>query len=351
MHFTRIIFAVLFLAVLASCKKDPTPEAVPDNLKNGMLVLNEGLFQLNNSSLTWFDFSTGIGNSDFFTQKAGRLLGDTGNDMQRYGGKIYIVVNVSSTIEVLDAFTGNSVKQISMTSGGTDKQPRNIAFYGSKAFISCFDGYVDVLDTASLEIVQRIPVGLNPESMTISGQKLFVSNSGGLNAPAMDSTVSVIDVLALSEIAKIEVGKNPGSIVTDHEGDVYVIARGDYGYIPSRMRKINVSTLSVANAFTFEASGIERMGDKLLISYSSSGTSKVALFNATTDVIENTSFLDLANVQTLAGLQYRPSTQQICVLDAMGYTNTGYIRLFSSAGSYMTSYHVGLNPNSILFYE
>lgn len=356
MHFTKLTYKILciavFATVFASCKKDkPTDPAAPETLKNGMLVLNEGLFQLNNASLTWYDLSAGTANSEFFTQKAGRLLGDTGNDMQRYGGKIYIVVNVSSTIEVLDASTGNSIKQISMLSGTTSKQPRNIAFYGGKAFISCFDGYVDVLDTASLEITQRIPVGLNPESMTVSGQKLFVSNSGGLNAPQMDSTVSVIDAVNLSEIGRIEVGKNPGSIVTDHQGDVYVIARGNYSNIPSRMKKINVSTLSVENSFTFEASGISRMDNKLLISYSSSGTSHVALFNAGTDVIENTSFIDLSNVQTLYNIIYRPSNQQIYILDAMGYTNTGYVRTFSASGNYITSYHVGLNPNSILFYE
>ncbi len=342
---------MLFVTVLASCKKDPPEPVAPETLKNGMLVLNEGLFQLNNSGLTWYDFSAGTANNDFFTQKAGRLLGDTGNDMQRYGGKIYIVVNVSSTVEVLEASTGNSIKQISMLNGSTDKQPRNIAFYGNKAFISCFDGFVDVLDTTSLEIIQRIPVGLNPESMTVSGQKLFVSNSGGLNSPAMDSTVSVIDAVNLTEITKIEVGTNPGSIVTDHEGDVYVITRGNYGTIPSRMKKINVGTLSLETSFAFEAGGIERMGNQLLISYSSSGTSHVALFNAATDVLVNTDYLDLSNVQTLAGIHYQASNQQICLLDAMGYTNTGYVRTYSSAGNYITSYHVGLNPNSILFYE
>jgi hypothetical protein len=55
----------------------------------------------------------------------------------------------------------------------------------------------------------------------------------------MDSTVSVIDLNAKSELTKIVVGKNPGSIVTDHQGDVYVISRGNYSTIPSRMKKID----------------------------------------------------------------------------------------------------------------
>jgi hypothetical protein len=35
----------------------------------------------------------------------------------------------------------------------------------------------------------------------------------------------------------------------------------------------------------------------------------------------------------------------------MGYTNTGYIREYDVQGNYLQSYHVGLNPSKILFYE
>ena len=354
MHLIKIIFAALFLVLAVSCKKDkPEDPVTPDTLKNGMLVLNEGLFQLNNSNLTWVDFSSGSADNEFFTEKTGRLLGDTGNDMERYGGKIYIVVNVSSTIEVLEASTGKPVKQIPMMNGNVSKQPRSIVFYGSKAFITCFDGFVDVLDTASLAITQRIPVGLNPEGLTVSGQKLFVSNSGGLNSPDMDSTVSVIDLNSLTEISKIKVGKNPGSIVTDHQGDVYVIARGNFGNIPSRMKKINTADLTVASSFPFDAGGIERMGNKLLISYFNSNTSSsnIALFNAETDVIENPSYINVSDIETLYGIHYRASNQHIYLVDAKGYTNTGYIREYTNSGNFIKSFHVGLNPNSILFYE
>lgn len=353
MRYIKYLFPLLVFLVFA-CKKDPEPEVVaPETLAHGMLVLNEGLFQLNNSSLTWVDFNSGGTNSDFFTQKTGRLLGDTGNDMQRYGGKIYIVVNVSSTIEVLNAYTGAPITQISMLNGSTAKQPRSIAFYGNKAFISCFDGFVDVLDTATLQIIQRIPVGSNPDGITVSNQKLFVTNSGGLNTPVMDSTVSVIDGNSLTELTRIVVGKNPGSIATDFEGDVYVVTRGNYADIPSRLRRIDPNTLSLVETFPFDAGGIARMGDQLLISYYNfnNETNNVALFDAATETIVQNSFLDLSDVETLYGVHYRPADHRIYVLDAMGFTNTGWIRVFSTSGAYLQSYHVGLNPNSILFYE
>lgn len=355
MRYTKYIYTLLLfvLVVVTSCKKNP-PETMdsPAVLKHGILVLNEGLFQLNNASLSWVDRTTSATNNEFFAQKANRLLGDTGNDMQRYGGKIYIVVNVSSTIEVLNATTGEPIQQISMLNGSNSKQPRNIVFSGNKALVSCFDGFVDVIDTATLSITKRIPVGLNPESMTIAGQRLFVSNSGGLNAPTMDSTVSVIDLNALSETAKVVVGKNPGSIAADNNGNIFVIARGNYGSIPSRLKRIDAVTLTVTS-YAFEASGIEKMENSLLISYTnpSNQQTQIARFNPQTEQIEDTDFLDLSAVQTFAGMQYEPAQELLVVMDANGYTTTGYILEFSKAGIFKQKYHVGLIPNSIIYYE
>jgi hypothetical protein len=39
-------------------------------------------------------------------------LGDVGNDIKIYGSKVYIVVNVSNKIEVLDAKTAKRIKSI-----------------------------------------------------------------------------------------------------------------------------------------------------------------------------------------------------------------------------------------------
>lgn len=343
---------------LFSCKKEKPVIAdsiVASNsgLKNGMMVLCEGLFQQNNATISWVNFADGSSDDLFFTNKTERFLGDTGNDLKQYGGKVYVVVNVSSTIEVLDKSTGSSIKQISMMNGAIAKQPRSIVFHGSNAFITCFDGYVDVLDTVSLIITQGIQVGANPEGLSISNNKLYVANSGGLNSPNVDSTVSVINLSSLQEIQKITVGKNPGSVVTDSQGDVYVISRGNYSTIPSRMVRINSQTDAVETTFSFDASGIEKIGSNLLISYYnySTSSSNIALFDAVSETIINSTLIDDSQFTTLYGVQYRVSNNKIYCLDAMGYTNTGYVRVFSASGVYETSYHVGLNPNNILFYE
>lgn len=351
MNLIKYCSIILLMILASSCKKDkPTEAEVPATLSNGMLVLNEGLFQLNNSSLSWVNLETGSVDNDYFTNKTGRLLGDTGNDLKKYGGKIYIVVNVSSTIEVLDAHTGESVKQISMNNGTVGKQPRSITFHQGKAYISCFDGFVDVLDTASLEITQRIQVGSNPDHMTIAGNSLFVSNTGGLNSPAMDSTVSVIDLTINSEIKKITVGLNPGSIELADNGKIYVVTRGNYGSVVSKMVRISAANLNVDQIYNYGISNISKFGDKLLLSTFDYGseTQKVSLFDPVADNITNLNFISINQIQTLYNVQYVASQNKIYVIDAKGYTNTGYVHVYSSSGTLLDTYHVGLNPNSIL---
>jgi DNA-binding beta-propeller fold protein YncE len=349
----RLISFIIIVLLFFSCKKEkPDPEVV-STLDNGMLVLCEGLFQQNNASLSWLNFSTDEVDIDFFNSKNGRLLGDTGNDMQIYGGKIYIVVNNSNTIEILSKSTGTSIKQISMMNGSVGKQPRSIAFSGSKAVITCYEGFVDVLDTTSLTITQRIQVGSNPEDVAVSNGKLFVSNSGGLNSPNLDSTVSIINLTTFQEITRITVGKNPGFIEVDSQGDVYVIARGNYGTIPSRMVKINPVSNEVEQTFPFDASGMERMNDYFLVSFYnySNQTSEIRLFNTLTETIENNSFINTSSITTLYGVKYNPKSDKIYCLDAMSFTNTGYVKQFSSTGILEKSFHVGLNPSKIIFYE
>lgn len=339
--------------LLFACDKDDNQPTVTETLDNGILVLCEGLFQQNNSSLSWIDLSNEAVNTDFFTSQNGRFLGDTGNDMKVYGSKIYIIVNNSNTVEVINKKDGKSIKQISMTNGVAAKQPRSIAFYNGKAFVTCYDGFVDVIDTTNLTISQRIPVGSNPEGLAISNGKLFVSNSGGLNYPAVDSTVSIIDLASYTELDRIVVGKNPGAIQVDSEGDVYVIARGNYGTIPSRMVRINSQTNAVEQTFTFDASGMTLMQDYFLISFYnySTQTSEIRLFNTLSETLENNNFISTSGLTTLYGIQYNPVSDKIYCLDAMNYTNSGYVRQYTSAGVFEKSYHVGLNPSKLVFYE
>jgi hypothetical protein len=343
----RFINLLILFLILVGCKKKNSVFTADDSaLQHGLLVLNEGLFNLNNASLSWIDLTTTKVTDDFFMQQTSRKLGDTGNDMLRYGDKIYVVVNVSSTIEVIHAKNGKSLKQISMQENGIAKQPRNLAYYGGNIFVSCFDGYVDVLDTSSLTLTKRIKVGDNPEQLLVIKNNLYVSNSGGLNA-SLDSTISVINCNSLQEEKKINVGKNPGKLVTYNDSTLYVHIRGNYASIPAQLKKVSLSNPQMVTTFDFPISGIEIMGNKLLIHEGN----QVSVFDFLTEKVESQYFLMSNSIKTLYRLQYIEKLNQLLVFDANSYTNTGYIHFFDKTGKFIQKIHVGLNPNSVIYYE
>lgn len=352
MHLPKFLFAIS-IVFLFSCKKKVAPEDINygSTFSNGIMVLNEGLFNQNNSSISWINLAKETVNNEVFEQKAGRELGDTGNDMKRYGNKIYIVVNVSSTVEILDARDGSPIRQIQMVEGGVPKQPRSITFYQNKAYVSCYDGYVDVIDTASLVVEDRIQVGANPEELVVSLGKLFVANSGGLNYPNVDSTVSVVDLSSQSEITKITVGKNPGPMEVDQNGNVYTISRGDYSTIPSKLVKIDPISNTVNQSYSFECSAIEKMNDQLLIMTNNAGTPSVDIFDPATGTFPTTNLIDLTSITTPYKLQFDENQQQIYLTDAMNYTNSGNLLIYTATGSLMKFFTVGLNPSSVVIYE
>ncbi|MFZ9028176.1 MAG: YncE family protein [Crocinitomicaceae bacterium] len=338
----------VFGLVLISCKKDKPEPVTIEGFNNGIVVLCEGLFQQNNSSISWINKSNEAVSNGVFNVVNDRHLGDTGNDLLHYGSKIYVAVNASSTIEILDANTFKASNQVIMEAGGMAKQPRYLEGHNGKVYISCFDGFVDVLDTVTGTVLNRIAVGWNPDGMTQLNDYLYVSNSGGLNFPTMDSTVSVIDLNTDAELIKVTVGLNPGDIEASSNGNIYVISRGDYGAIPSKLVKIDPATFQTTDLLT-DVLEINPFGpDEFLITYENAGGVSIGVFNAVSEQLTNADLINTANITTVYEAVFNEQDQLIYVLDAMGYSNTGYVRAYDVNGNFVKDYHVGLNPTDLI---
>ena len=124
-----------------SCKK-PTlnQDEVPTTITNSFLVLNEGLFQHNNSTLTYFNWNTHQQHDNIFEAKNGWGMGDTGNDMGIYGEKLFIVMNNSHVVHVLNRHSGRLLEQIHLHENGIGASPRNLAFFQGKVYVSACNG-------------------------------------------------------------------------------------------------------------------------------------------------------------------------------------------------------------------
>lgn len=345
------VFIGAFLLLFSGCEKEkPQPQAVS---KKGLMVLNEGLFQLNNSSITWIDKETGTINTNFFEEQTGRQLGDTGNDLLRYGNKIYILVNVSSTLEILDASTFQSIRQISITENGNSAEPRFMTALNGEIYFSTFAGKVWCLDTTQLSITHKITVGLNPDQITNDGRYLYVSNSGGLNPSIYDSTVSVINPITKTEIKKITVGKNPGNILFAGDKNIYVITRGNYSDIQPQLHRINPQTLEQDTVYSIQATHLVDYSstDMLLGVQTPNNEIGIYKFNFATEKVKNTPFLTNLQLGILHNIQFSKQSKKIYLMDADNYTNTGKLWVYDKTGNYLNNYKVGLNPTKVIEFE
>lgn len=359
MHWNGILYLFLLIAITAtSCKKEPDdddqniPVDVPQS--TAIYVLNQGSYSGNNASVTLFNLENQHVTTDYFKLQNDRELGDTGADLYIYGSKAYIVTNISSQLEIVDALTFKSIKQMSFIKDAMPQQPSAITGFGKNIFVAAYDGSVTVIDTTSLEIIKVINVGLNPDALLSANGMVWVSNSGGLNFPNYDNTVSVIDPETLTEVKKIEVGTNPYTLQADAYGDIYVITRGNYGDVKMRLKIIDATTQTVKHTFEeFEAYNLAIKGDTAYVyhyDYMGSSGSSIMMLNVKTEEIIRTNFItDGTTIEAVYAIAADPNSDDVYISDAKDFMSPGTVYCFSTEGKLKSSFPAGVNPFAIRF--
>ena len=228
--------AVLLMgtAVMTSC--DPSedyPETYLQAYSTGAYVVNSGNMYSNiESSLTAIDYASSTATQNVFKAANGRSLGNTANDGIVYGNKIYLAVDQSNTIEVIDKKTKQSIKQIKTTdllgkAEGAD--PRHIIADGGKVYFTTYGGYVAAVDTTSFALQKKWQVGSSPEGLVFGNGNIYVANS---NYAAGGGNISCINLSNDNvETKNIEGVNNPTGIYYA-AGLLYVLENPVYGPAP-----------------------------------------------------------------------------------------------------------------------
>ena len=239
-----LVFSMVVLAVAAGCQKSETTSRDADlagvNVAVGekglfakLFVLNEGNFQKNNSTLDFFRFSDGNYVSDAFGSMNPAVvqgIGDTGNDLALNGDKLWLVMNGSGYVHVLNAFDETLIASIAVP------DPRYIAFDKSYAYVSSYagaiyggdevKGKVYRISLSTYKVDGEVEVGCQPEGIAVSGNKLYVANSGGYNY-IHENTVSVIDLSSFKVSSSVTTASNLHYMASDGQGAVYVSSYGE----------------------------------------------------------------------------------------------------------------------------
>jgi YVTN family beta-propeller protein len=350
------LFITLALAtILASCHKDkeaPAPET-PTAERAGIYILNQGNYGAKNTTLTYYDYTTKALSLDLYASANNSAkIGDTGNDIGIYGSKMYIVVNNSNVVNIVNAKTAKLIKQDSMiVSKGVGRFPRSVAFYKSNAFVTSYDGTVAVIDTVSLAITKYITVGRNPEQMVIANGKLYVANSGGLSYGNPDKTVSVIDLATLIETKKLTVIADPVSLSADTYGNVYVLSLGDFSdpTIKGGLSIIDYTTDVVKSTKELSLGyniPIYTQGDFV---YYPTADNKIAVYNAKTQTSSSANFItDGTAIASPYAISGDERTGEIFITDAKDYSSNGTLTAFDKTGKKEYTINTGISPGKVI---
>lgn len=322
-------------------------------------------------SLTYIDYATGTASQNQFAAKNGRSLGSTPNNAIVYGDKMYIAVTDDNTIEVVNAKTLASVKQIKLTQLIDDVigvSPRCITAADGIIYVSTYgasnydwgtyttsgNGYVAAIDTLTFSLKDTYTVGSYPEGLAVSGNYLVVANSD--YSAVTKASLSVIN-LSTKEVETVTNAQitNPTAVAIAGS-DIYVLDMGNYYDVAGGIRKVtsadNVTTLLDCTNATFVGTKIYASNcvygqntDGFIVYDISTGSKKnydsgVSKFFypnvVTADPITGNIF-----VASYSENQDTPNNPS--------YTTNGYVVEYDANGTKLKEYNCGVGPNAIVF--
>ncbi len=365
---------------LAGCRHDelvvPTEYDIindvpdPETSIRGFYLVNEGNMGSNKCTLDYFDYFTGLYARNFYAERNPNVikeLGDVGNDIGIYGSKLYVVVNCSHKVEVLDSHTGTRLGQVDIPNC------RYVRFYRGKAYVSSYVGPVLIdpdapkgavyeVDTTSLKVTRKVSVGYQPEEMEIVDDYMYVANSGGYRVPNYDNTVSVIQMVDFKQVQQIPVGINLHRLKKDRYNKLWVTSRGDYQSRPSRMyvldKRRGYNQMIVTDTLPFGVSNMAIRGDSLYFystewnNYTQSNTITYGIVDVRTKRLVSDNFITDGTDKEITipyGIAVHPETGDILVTDAKNYVSSGTLYCFDRQGRKKWSVRTGDIPAHITF--
>ncbi|MDE6427724.1 MAG: YncE family protein [Muribaculaceae bacterium] len=375
---TFLYFLPLLMAA-TSCREDelvvPTEYEIigderPASRIRGLYLVNEGNMGSNKCTLDFYDYMTGLYSRNLYSERNPNVikeLGDVGNDIGIYGSKLYVVVNCSHKVEVLDARSGLRLGQIDIPNC------RYVRFHRGHAYVSSYVGPVLIdpsapkgavfeVDTASLAVTRKVSVGYQPEEMEIVNDYMYVANSGGYRVPDYDNTVSVIQMIDFKQVQQIPVGINLHRLKKDRYNKLWVSSRGNYQDVPSRLfvmeRKPGYNQMVVTDTLNIACSNMALKGDSLFFyatewnNFTASNTISYGIIDVRTKEVISNNFITDGTEKEITipyGIAVHPESGDIFVTDAKNYVSSGTLYCFTPDGKKKWSVRTGDIPAHITF--
>lgn len=370
----------LVAAMLFSCKPDPIPtpvdpsDSVSVNLK-GVFVLNEGVYQFSDGSLTFYDPEADTAANNLFFKANGVPIGDVPQSLAMADEQLYIVVNNSNHIYKVDA---NTLKyDLSATFKLTGfYSPREMYIVApDKAYVTDLIGTdLWIVNPKEMTHTGTVAMGKTTEKMVQVGNELYVSNWSNYYLPSMEkNSVQVVDLNNDVKVAEITVGKEPNTMVVDKNNHVWVLCEGATwqadGEKPT-LWEIDPLLKTAHCRYTFDDVVDALTGDVIRFAASNmkadptgsffyiivshvdedgeASDSEVRRFDMQTLQFSET-FRISSEGDTFYNMAVEPVTGEIYVSRIGNPTANGRVYRYTSDGLLLSSFEAGIFPSAMLF--
>lgn len=349
-----LLSALLGLFLAQGCKKNNEDEVPmePEPVRSGMIVACEGSFGQNNASVHWLG-DDGSFRNNVYQSANGSGPGDVLQNLRCFNDRLYLVVNNSQKVEVVNGSNFSSIATIS----GCD-YPRDVyVVNGQKGYISNgnLEGELLVFNPNSNTISGSIEVGFGPEEITANSAYVFVANSGGWGS---DNRVSVINPVNDQVLTHVTVGDRPVALQTDYQGNVWVLCAGAITYdenwnivdeTPAELMRIDGQSHVVTASVQ-----VGEVGDHP--SQMAINGNETMLFVANGELLS----FDIANGtwnpspvsgDNFASVGVHPISGEFILSGSPDYVSNDDIFVYSADGALLRSSAVGIAPRAFVFKE
>lgn len=371
--FGTLLATVVSLLVVAcdSIPELPKVEFSDDNPIQ-MLVVNEGLFTTNTAAISAI-YEDGTVFWDVFEPINQRPLGDVAQSITEINHNLFVAVNNSRRVEILDARTFKSVGSIRYSQSGS---PRYITpITPTTALVSDLYGQIVIISTVPpYEVLEYIflptPNGGIEQMVTVK-DKVFGAYLG------KGIAIFDVDKIRVSEMRMMEGAIVPwnmstAALLADYKDRVWVTTRtSKAGYLTA----IEYDTEKVADKVEIKfVSHNPKKGDIVgmpnynrvditpdkkeiyvsLLVCTEDGNKDAfvqTLYKINVDTHELTPYMALPGVKMMYGMNISPKGD-VCICDCLDYTaQRGYVRVYPHDGGEVKSYKVGVYPNRVFFLD
>lgn len=383
-NFGKVVLAIALVAA-AGCRKEDTSRFLPGEngepsdyevvdaavnasaKPSGIYLVNQGNQGSNKARLDFLNFHNGFYIRDVFTEynpEVVKGLGDTGNDVQVYKGKVFVAVNGSHKVEIMDAYSMKRLAQVDVPNC------RFIAFDGNHAYVTSYvakdkeslktqKGALYCIDLDTYKVTGQVTVGYQPEQLVIMDGKAYVANSGGYVA-GYDDTVSVVDLKSMKVEYDIKVAINLGLMLVDAEGTIWVSSQGNFSDVSSTLNYLvkKGDKYELGGSVNVPVSSMALAGDKIYVIGSTytppawALTTTYNIVNAKTRKLESGSFITdgtESDIATAFTVTVNPGNGDIYVTDAKDYVSSGTLHCYTGSGKHKWSVRTGDIPARIAF--